>query len=237
MEFDEERTFDIDRGKYPGCPLRVDSYRIKKEYVFVSTDRAIGSEGNMVFFVIDNEEFVLRNDENFPDAFRIRGIYQHEIGYIRCRPGLIEQVWINDGRMSMLNPHYRANARGCGISTILAKLCMKDLQIYAVDNENKALDLLIDEGLDYETRRNVEEHCVKFVGLFMIAEPPVTAHAYFSAAIESGYDRMLIEYCDNRYHNLYDIAMARQNYDPNTGNIGQIPSKNKNWYFCQTGQP
>ena len=66
----------------------------------------------------------------------------------------------------------------------------------------------------------------------MDADPLKGAYAYFSAAMKSGYKKILIGDNYNEPKEWMSIKNAKEAYDSKTGKIGEIVGKNKIWWFC-----
>ena len=220
---DENReTFKINRINHPKCPLTYDLYTIvKKEYNTDST--------------------------NFYVKFKAK-LGDVHLGYSQCRPGWIEHVWIEEGALSKVK-----NARECGLATVLTSLCLIDTQLnymYHVrfsflSTPNKAMTELSKYPGPYD---DVQNYCKKLMGMDMWADPKKGAHAYFRAALRTGYRRMII--FDGIHHHYFWVQDAMQRYismGEDSGNIGLLDgccceacglpfpceAFGKHWYFCK----
>lgn len=231
METGDEREFRIDMAMYPNCHLPSDTFRVRKE------DREVHGEPYKFYYAVDIATFTINPGETEGKIDR----YLHQIGYSQCGPGWLQMVFANDGR---LPSGYQVNARRCGISTELTKLCMIDPNISELSTKymrtkwvsnNKAFNQLNIE--DFKIL--VDRTCSNFVGGFMMADSGGHYyHPYFAIALELGYNLMLIvNNCGpGGFHSL-NTAEARAGYDPATGIIqngnNNIQSWFSIWYFCK----
>ena len=84
--------------------------------------------------------------------------YRNDLGYIKCRKGFIEMVWLNNDEDCRWIP-----ARECGIATVFTSLCMVDPE----------LDMLPESELTehfigtHATKliSDIDKRCRRFVGL------------------------------------------------------------------------
>ena len=259
MQVNEERRFDIDRQNNPNCPTHTGGnypftyYTVKKENINVPT--ALGIELNKLFFVIDNnaETFIPQNVVVHPNIEQLKRIYYNEIAYIACSEGLVRRIWINPGNPQTEN--YYSNVRLCGIMKILMTLCLRDPEINDITNNpnnNKAYRLLSTiqppNQNQVSTTDTVLLHCSQFVGLKMPTKKRINVDAFFSAAIESGYHKLLINTGCNVLRRLtwFTTDSARDHYCPNRGVISNgacvhvgdhpdvYPVFRKSWFFCHS---
>ena len=164
-----------------------------------------------MFYASTNKNFVA-----YPNPNGLEDQYASQVGYIKCEEGWIDNILVN------------FEAQKCGISTVLAFLCMIDSDINAISRRNKAFQEL-DE--DENIRKEVQGQCSGFMGLQFIPKEKRTAFTYFSAAEKSGYNYLYIWHM-SRFKRL-PIEWAKANYDELTGNIGNIQAYSKNWLFCK----
>ena len=241
------REFHVDSSKKETCQLRQDNYYVKKDYCHdhpVSESPSMqpcdckGNDCDVFFYAsIDNKFEMLQEKGKWKmesygkwekeDATLVteRHRYRNDIGYIKCHKGFIDLVAVNDDKDCMWIP-----ARNCGIAPILTSLCMVDPE----------LDMLPDSGLEQyfvgkygtELISDIKIRCRRFVGLIMDADPLKGAYAYFSAALKSGYKKILIGDNYNEPKEWMSIKNAKEAYDSKTGKIGEIVGKNKIWWFC-----
>ena len=122
------------------------------------------------------------------------------------------------------------NARNCGLATVLTTLCMIDPELNVMDSTE--INQRFSEDQVLET--TVKTACHRFIGLTMAADPMSGAFAYFSAALNTNYDKFLIRTdCEQDNHYTWmDTKTARNQYDVNTGKIGGIRGYMKQWFFC-----
>ena len=207
--------FPIQKEKYNSCGLQAEKYYVKKEEPDVKKGII-----NTNFFASTDKEFI--REANFP----LKVAYKNQIGYADCVRGFIEQIWVND------KPD---NARGCGISTILTRLCMVDQKLTASwPTQNKGLERIWDKNV----RQRVLQSCKNFIALKMSAKPLTGAYAYFSAAKKSGFTIFMIQdVAGNKKYVKLNIEDAEKSYNAKDGTIKlkqrTIKGKTQFWYFCK----
>ena len=222
MKTGEIRAFDVDPSKSETCPLQQKTYYVRKEPCDHSrkycddAEDCVGYLGNVYFYASLDQKFEKSGDT-------IKNRYETQLGYIKCRKGYIENVWVNSEKEK--NP-----ARGCGIAPVFTSLCMVDPELnFLTDSE---LENFFHGKYAREYVRNIKKDCKIFIGLFMVADPLTGAYAYFSAAIKSGYKKMLVyDYGDLKPVWMY-IEDAKKEYDASTGMIGNIMGMMEEWWFC-----
>ena len=209
MDADEVRKIDIDPSKV-GCTINPKHYYVKKVF----------------------PNFFASLDPRFEKHPIVKEKYKDQIGYIYCKKGFINYVSVNDRPQKL-------NARGCGLATVFTVLCMVD----------EDLDMLPPSEIrryfsDYEDMQNIiTTSCRRFVGLMMSVEKDEKgkiggAYAYFSAALKSNYQKMLIqnecEICGIRsgHYTWMKTSEAKEKYNIDTGNIGKIMANKEHWWFC-----
>ena len=144
------------------------------------------------------------------------------------------------------------NARGCGISTVLAALCFIDPDITYLYRykmpEQKSIQILKKFP---NVLKDVEENCKHLISLKMTASPKTGAYAYFSAAERYGY-RLLLVHKERDWNNPGNTHIhrfwtkdARKQYDIETGSIKLVESCDDGcagerckalgefWFFCK----
>ena len=223
MKTEEIRAFDVDPSKQEKFPLQQKKYYVRKEscdhsgkYCEFGEDTCISYLGTAYFYASLDEKFTRSGDT-------IMNRYETQLGYIKCRKGYIEKVWVNSKEEK--NP-----ARGCGIAPVFTSLCMVDPELnFLTDSE---LENFFHGKYAREYVRNIKKDCKTFIGLFMVADPLTGAYAYFSAAMKSGYKKMLVyDYGDLKPVWMY-VEDAKKEYDASTGMIGKIMAKSNDWWFC-----
>ena len=139
--------------------------------------------------------------------------YQYQVAFIRCIHGWIGMLNVFERSLGIENE----NPRGCGIGIVLTELCLIDPEVSTMkvheteDIGNRAMQILRRKGGYMEGL--VKENCYKVVGLTMTATPPSAGHVYFSAAINMGYDKMIVDLSGmNVKYNVYDTKVAKQFY-------------------------
>ena len=212
----------IEPGRNIHWPTLANSYCVIKRY-----DRILG---HFTFFAISGS-----SAEITKPLSRLRTRYRNQIGYVTCKQGWIDYVWVN------------SFARKCGISTALTELCFIDPELFEISGNN----LGINEINSFEKNPNVDkvmkyikENCSAMIGLEMKADPLDGAFAYFSAAMNVGYTKMIIQIydaklkCCSKSFLIYDTLTAKSNYCTKTGKIDNIDGSGyrAKWYFCQLRQ-
>lgn len=109
--------------------------------------------------------------------------------YITCTGGFVSHMSVS------------GNARECGIGKIFMKLCLNEVKIHNVadNNKNRALEKLKEYATKPPILPNarvmeywVKSKCEKFIYLLMLVEPASVPHLYLNSAIESGFTKMFI---------------------------------------------
>ena len=186
--------------------------------------------------------------------------YNHQIAFIKCFHGWIDDLRVFDESLGDEEP--TVDARRCGIGTVLSELCLIDPEIYDPKPSDRAIqpNMALDELKNKYHATNefemVTKNCVKLVGLKMAAriEDPeqrrAGGHAYLTAAINMRYEMLLVEagritgsettYSDQNRNalNVYHPETAKENYDSRTGIIKPCCGRDmcvgyqSNWFFC-----
>ena len=172
--------------------------------------------------------------------------YKNQIGFVACRNGWIEYVWVNDGKGlwdgSNEKSDTKINAQSCGLASVFTQICLMDPKLNGKDKKQKN-----EAYVEFDKKRNmgyvekVKEECIQFVGLKMEAKPMTGAYAYFSAAIREKYQQLIIQEKSTKIISIYGIEVAKANYDPKTGNINPCWCNEYNtckafdgeWFFCK----
>ena len=180
------------------------------------------------------------NKDRIPTIEEYDNPYKDQIGYIYCKIGFIEKVWVNGDK----DPQ---PARRCGMATVFSTLCMMDEEVNLHDElKSNGVPGEIQDFFNYNQplQQFIKKECKRFVGLEMLVEPLRGSHPYslayacFSAAIKSGYNKIFMrnngahvtdELTDYIWRNTDD---AKAKYDATTGNVGGVVGKGKNWWFC-----
>ena len=232
------QTFLIDMKKRFKCKLPVHEYIITKKESFQEDSNYPDKKIRKRLFV------------NFYATMKYRSI-SINIGYATCTPGWVEQVFVNDEIMGGLD------ARNCGISTVLTELCFIDPGLNKVRRyitANKAVAFL-EKYPDQLT--DVKRYCSQIMGMEMSARPLEGAYAYFSAALRTGYRRMVV-LANGGFHSfwvedaqrLYVSEGAKRGKIMDTGGPrlideccdavmkvmhlrGECDSWGKEWFFCK----
>ena len=207
-------TFAVNKLKHPDCNLVSGfgtTYRVMKMRARVHAGRS-----SLQFFAI-------HGTANFT-KYQGLGAYIGQVAVANCRSGHIDLVNVG----TTINQ----DARMCGIATVLTELCLLDPEIHERGERNAAYKML--------QRNQLELNCIQMVSLQMIAKPLTGANAYFSAAINTGFNKLVVFPRFSGTYNIYDTEIAKQNYDGKTGFI-EICCQNKDrcyasgadWIFCK----
>ena len=100
-----------------------------------------------------------------------------------------------------------------------------------LDTSNKAFELLVDNqgNLDW-----VKANCKSFWNLFFIPTNKGAGFAYFDAALDAGFNQMLIKDAEDVVHGPTGTGSWRGNFNSDSGMIGQdINVENSYWFFCK----
>ena len=213
--------FQIDKASHHKCQMEENMYHVKK---------------------IENRQMV-------QGKLTINVRFKASIGWISGENQVIASAACSPGWINTVD--VEPFARGCGISTILAELCLIDpavneLYPSAVNSvSNRALLMMNLYPVDADY---VKYYCKAFMGMIMTSRPVSGAHGYFNAALRQGYKRMLIL---SRYqlHYLW-VQDAKRLYQsepspckgwignenegcPHCDNGGAIEAWNHEWFFCK----
>ena len=206
--------------------------------------------GRLIYFFVVKGFHFRKTGNKFGRDWKYKG----QIAYAECCPGWVEYVWVNDGK------EVPTNARGCGISSLLTRLCLMDPVINnpRITAKHPEITNKASKNLPKNVRDKVDAYCqLAFVGLEMAADPKDAAFGYLSAARKENYEFLIVQerlvqatinqYIDNAIFNYYNILTAGEKYDPITGRIGPCECdvfgrNNQNnecyafkgyWYFCK----
>ena len=213
MNTDDVQEIEIEASK-TDCKINPKKYFVKK------MKKEVGEENVSVhFFATLSSEFVKNSEVSITDR------YKQQAGYIWCSKGYIENVHVN-------GEGHTVDARDCGIGSVLSTLCMNDGELNLMPTSRIDIEFIKKP----KVANTVKTGCKNFVGLQMVAQPPKGAHAYFSAAINLGYNRILIKIDANTFKWM-DTQKVRSCY-ADTGMIGKegdakIRGHGKTWYFCE----
>ena len=216
---DGQIKLQIEPGRNIHWPLLANTYIVIKRY-----DRILG---HFTFFAISGNA-----TEITKPLSRLRTRYRNQIGYATCKPGWIDYVWVNSA------------ARKCGISTVLTEICFMDPELNAINNNNFAIKEINTFEKNIEVQRvmkYIQDNCMTLIGLEMKADPLAGAFAYFSAAIQLKYTKIIIQLYDSKLKccgksfRTYDVHTAKLKYCSYTGKIDDIDGSGykAKWYFCQ----
>ena len=243
LENEEEIEHRINRARRPMCRLFPQKNYKNPDKIFTTF------KVKKIFYGFYTKIYAIRGQDNFIESDTD---FSNLIAFIRCSPGWVEQVWTNDGSGERMDGKSapRIEARDCGISTVLIRYCLKDPTIYNPTGGNKALGWLERQGAQgEEVLDDVRTHCKNaFVGLSFAAEPIRAGFGYLSSFIREKYDKMIVqENTKGVLFYYYQTAVAKENFDGQTGNIGscecevfqqtqtnsECQSHLANWFFCK----
>ena len=106
---------------------------------------------------------------------------------------------------------------------------MIDEELNSMDDMNYSLNKLeADEPMEF-----VSEHCDNLIGVTMSEKKRKKAYTYFTAAIASGYTKMLVKGGNDVNYVVLDINIAEKEYNPEIGNIKNIDPTWNYWIFCK----
>ena len=143
------------------CQLTQREYYVRKEYCF-SFDplNPFCDEQKAVYFYASlNNNWVRRTDT-------AKTFYEDQIGYIHCKTGFIEKVWVNGDK----DPQ---PARRCGMATVFTTLCMMDEEVNLHDElKSNGVPGEIQDFFNYNQplQQFIKKECKRFVGLEMLVE-------------------------------------------------------------------
>ena len=237
MDDGETKTFN--RRIKPSCKMRRTHFTVMKR-----VEPQIGGIRGLTFFNFyakyDFQREVVEDFIEVPGGSDTRK-YDHQIAIMRCGPGWIHQLTVFEKSVEttpQINPY--ENARLCGIGVLLTELCMLDLGISRVNNDNKARRELSTFSFP------LFGSCQRLVGLTLAN--PQAAHVWFHAARRAGYNKLIVrkscnegrgtECEDTNSHSIWDLETARGLFDENSGRIEPLCGHNRcevrscAWYFC-----
>ena len=229
MRIDEKSIFETK----PGCRLR------KKEIIVLKSLQEEGEEKYFYFYAVSSAPYFDRFVELARSTKTHR--YKHQVAYIICSRGWIEQLTVFE---RTLGPGRAENARGCGIGVVLTELCLIDPAIHSMETMGTGSNKQENNGLvilPRELRERVKNECFKIVGMVMNAKTDSGGHAYFSAAIRMGFnklivDQLLLDPSEIRDIKIYDTQVAKQNYKDGVieecCNNERCTAYRSFWVFC-----
>ena len=169
--------------------------------------------------------------------------------YVEYFPGYVQQLYA------------RGKTQGCGIATILMKLCLNEESIHNVENneENRAVTTVKHwaETCKFEDSCKEEDHkeliktleewssskCSKMVYLLMQAKPKIGAHVYFNSAIDTGFSQMFIKI---KTEEMYpkngpcSVKTLKGRYNEDGDMVegeDEVFVYGKPWFFCTPKSP
>lgn len=183
--------------------------------IYVKKDREINGEWlfKRNFYVSTNKDFVINDKESMKYRYIDQG------GYISCTEGFIYKISIDNSIAECSNE----------ISTLLATLCMIDPELNSMSDRNYSFNKLeADDPMEF-----VLKYCKKLIGVTMSKTKNKAADTYFTAAMASGFTKMLVKGENNPNFMLLDVHVAKKEYNVKTGAIKNVSPKWNNWIFCK----
>ena len=154
-------------------------------------------------------------------------------GYIDCQPGHIKYIRVDP------------ELQGCGIGTILIKLCMNEKKIHNVKMNRKNIALKSLKILKFKKTMNwIKSHCSKVVMLKMKYETHFLASMLFKSAKQFGFSILVIKRQESREPptlypkagpcNIHELATNYKNRKMDIdGSSVPVVGDNMEWYFCR----
>ena len=207
MNLDEIQSFDIEQYGRSNCHFNQSRFYVKKQKE---------ADGEWIrkrnFYASLDEQFEIQDNNSLKSRFK------NQLGYISCTLGFIYQVSVND-------------SPDCAheMSTLLTSLCLIDPELSYNDNLNYALNKLeSDDAMEFAA-----DHCSRFVGVNMSEKKKKKGTAYISAAVGSGYTKILIKGEKDEGYVLIDLNIAEREYNITTGSFKNIDPSWNQWVFCK----
>ena len=251
MALGDKMMFNIDRRK-PRCRVFSPYFHVIKRFKDVESEDEYekrrrrrkranyeepGQDGTY-FYAITGLQFKELPDT--PENFYSKNEYENQVGYAWCRHGWIQYIGVNP------------NARGCGLGTLLSELCMIDPDLNANRHGNLVFQWLRRGGQSDEKQQALEHLQSRCHGgvigarnVAMSAQGRLQVGMYFSAAMEMGYQYMVVQIYNKDINQcgpnvlFYNVKVAKQIFNANTGNIGDVEGSgyDARWYFCREHVP
>ena len=115
------------------------------------------------------------------------------------------------------------------MTTVLTTLCMIDPELNRMDELNYSFNKLeADDPMEFAS-----EHCDNLIGVTMSEKKRKKAYVYFTAAVASGYTKMLVKGESDVNYVVLDLNIAEKEYNPENGNIKNIDPRWNYWIFCK----
>ena len=209
MQNNEVQMVIVDTKK-KDCKLKLSKFYIKKE------ERLVKNDEKTFYFASLDKRFIPN------DMTKLAFNYKSQIGFTRCSKGYIEFTLVN-------GPKYNIDARGCGIGTIFASLCMTDSDVNMLPGDK----IMEEFSSDLKTAKTIKTGCSKFLGLLMISTDISGPYKNFNAALKNGYNKFLIRNKKEKYIWM-DTEKAKECFNDETGDFGDgITGLGNYWWFCE----
>ena len=211
MKLNKVQTFKIDYNQRKSCKL-LDKQNKKVETYYVK--KIVKGEDDWHFYASVDEDFTESENSDFTEK------NDDQLGYANCDKAVIDQVYVEGGDDDM------RKARRCGIGTVLSILCMIDEDVNPGDGI--ALNVNVHfRGHGNAIIEKVKKECKKVVGLKMAAAEG-GGNTYFEAALQVGYNRIILYDTEEKDWVWTDVKKAQQCYNEKRfGCYGEY------WYFCK----
>ena len=220
MKLNEVQQFKIDHNKRKNCKLvddkgkKVDTYSIQKNPNYDSPN-GFQFEANLL------------SDSMTP--------HDKLLGYARCEAAYIETMHVYGKEKDVVK------ARGCGIGSTLATLCMLDEVVNNGDvisdsNLIRYFGSSVSAAWVSARIKEVKKECTKgSIGIFM-HDAERDGNAYFAAARKSGYKRIIIfDNVEKLKWSSIDVTEAQKCF-----NEGKLQTRDsfywfskEHWFFCR----
>ena len=201
------QVFDIYKDNRTNCSYQGTQFFVKKEKE---------ENGDWVlkrnFYASSEKDFSVKVNDS------VKSRYKNQVGYISCTIGFIYQVSVNEKPECAFE-----------MSTVLTTLCMIDPELNRMDELNYSFNKLeADEPMEF-----VSEHCNNLIGVTMSEKKRKKVYTYFTAAVASGYTKMLVKGDNDVNYVVLDLNIAEKEYNSELGHINNVDPRWNYWIFCK----
>ena len=207
MVIGDIQVFEIYKEIRANCSYQETRFYVKKEKE---------ENGDWVikrnFYASSEKDFSVQNNES------VKYRYKNQLGYISCTKGFIYQVSINEKPECAFE-----------MTTVLTTLCMIDPELNRMDELNYSFNKLEADG----PMEFVSEHCGNLIGVTMSEKKRKKVYAYFTAAVASGYTKMLVKGENDVNYVVLDLNIAEKEYNSENGTIKNVDPRWNYWIFCK----
>ena len=205
-ELSDKEVKSLSIVRRAGCELPVDV-----QHVYVKKEKVSGDSA--LFFVSTQDSFRTAKT-GLPK--RAPKFHVGQIAYMLCGSGELHNVVVAPG------------ANGCGISGILAEMCMNDEELCPGRGFNFRSKMNEEWPSKEEFLNKMDKDCQKVIFMSNITNPWITASAYFSAALRSGFCELIIWNHSERAYVVLKTADAKKCYVTD-----DFQKLDRLWYFCR----